>query len=123
MLSAQWGVEYRHRKRWFTSLTGRHDSGLVTEIHDLDEIRADPDLAFGLDFVDLESEPHRVKARTVWNWMAGATLFEDRRHRMDFQLTVLNLANRRGLFNFLSVFGGTHVIPPRTVAARLVLHF
>jgi hypothetical protein len=122
-LSAQWGVEYRHRKRWFTSLTGRHDSGLVTEIHDLDEIRADPDLAFGLDFVDLESEPHRVKARTVWNWMAGATLFEDRRHRMDFQLTVLNLANRRGLFNFLSVFGGTHVIPPRTVAARLVLHF
>lgn len=122
-LSAQWSVEYRHRRRWFTSLMGRYDSGLVTEIENVAEIAADPDLAFGLEFVNLDSEPTRVKPRTVWTWLAGATLFDDRRHRMDFQLTVLNLASTRGLFNFLSVFGGTHVIPPRTVAARLVLHF
>jgi hypothetical protein len=35
------------------------------------------------------------------------------------QLDVFNAFDERGLYNFQSVFGGTHVIPPRTIAGRV----
>lgn len=121
--SAQWGIEYRLRRRWFTSLSGRYDSGLVTEIEDVDAVARDADLAFGLPFVNLTADPQRVQSRTVWNWMAGVILLHDHRHQTELQAGILNFANARGLYNFLSVFGGTHVIPPRTFTGRLVVNF
>ena len=33
------------------------------------------------------------------------------------------VTDEKGLYNFLSVFGGTHVIPPRTLAARVKWKF
>jgi hypothetical protein len=122
-LSAQWSVQYRSPKRWYTIVTGRYDSGLVTEIEDVDAVAADPDLAFGLRYVNLNADPLRVKPRTVWNWLIGTEVFPERRYRTEAQFGILNLANERGLYNFLSVFGGTHVIPPRTFTARLTFHF
>ena len=35
------------------------------------------------------------------------------------QLDLLNFTDEKGLYNFQSVFGGTHVIPPRTLAGRV----
>jgi len=31
----------------------------------------------------------------------------------------VNAFDKKGLYNFQSVFGGTHVIPPRTIAGRI----
>jgi len=32
---------------------------------------------------------------------------------------MLNATNKKGVYNIQSVFGGTHVIPPRILAVRL----
>jgi hypothetical protein len=39
------------------------------------------------------------------------------------QVDLLNAFDKEGVYNILSVFGGTHVIPPRTLAARLRYQF
>lgn len=123
-LAAQVGVQYDQRKQgWWVGALFRYDSGLVTEIEDVDAVAADPDLGFGLRFVNLNSDPTRVKPRSIWNLSGGYEIFRSERYKIELQGHLLNLTNQKGLFNFLSVFGGTHVIPPRTFAARVKFNF
>lgn len=123
-LAAQVGAQYNQRKQgWWLGAQFRYDSGLVTEIEDVDEIAANPDLGFGLRFVDLNGNPTRVKPRSIWNLSGGYEIFRSERYKIELQGHLLNLTNQKGLFNFLSVFGGTHVIPPRTFAARVKFNF
>ncbi len=58
-----------------------------------------------------------MKSRTVWSFSLGARL---RKYGvpLELQLDLLNAIDAKGLYNFQSVFGGTHVIPPRTSRAR-----
>jgi hypothetical protein len=114
-----------HRPAWgmFATLEGRYDAGLVTEIEDVEELRADPDLSPGLAHVDLDSEPIRVKPRFILNLAVGKDLFERDSKKVNVQLSVLNLTDQTRLFNYLSVFSGTHYIPPRNVSVRLNFEF
>lgn len=118
-LSGQLGLQYEPKEAgiWFGAVV-RYDSGLVTEVEDVDAVRANPDLAFGLRYVNLDADPTRVKPRTVLNLSAGADL---KRFGLPatLQVDLLNALDEKGLYNFLSVFGGTHVVPPRTWAARI----
>ncbi len=123
-LALAWGVQYNPPGRaWWTALNGRYDSGLVTEIEDVAAIAADPDLAFGLSFVNFQAVPPRVKGRAIWNWLVGVDLFKKERYKTSLQFQIANLTDKTGLYNFLSVFSGTHVIPPRTFSGRVVVHF
>jgi hypothetical protein len=36
---------------------------------------------------------------------------------------VLNVFDKKGVYNVLSTFGGTHVLPPRTIAGRIRVEF
>jgi hypothetical protein len=36
---------------------------------------------------------------------------------------LLNATNKKGVYNILSTFGGTHLIPPRMLAMRLRYSF
>jgi hypothetical protein len=59
-----------------------------------------------------------VAPRTVWNFSVGADLG----HfgvPIGVQVDLLNAFDKQGVYNVLSTFGGTHVIPPRTIAGRL----
>jgi len=38
---------------------------------------------------------------------------------LSIQADPLNATNKKGVYNILSTFGGTHVIPPRMLAMRL----
>ncbi len=98
----------------------RYDSGLVTDA-DPAELAGDPDNAFAIPFIRVHTggwtNPNRVAPRTVWDLSLGYD--PDPARPFGFQVDVLNLLDERGLYNVLSVFGGTHVIPPRTLAARV----
>jgi hypothetical protein len=100
----------------------RYDSGLVTDASPVD-LASDPDNAFAAPFVTVnggtELDPNRIKARTVAGFSCGYDL--GRRHKapLTLQLDLLNAFDTQGLYNVLSVFGGTHVIPPRTLSVRL----
>jgi outer membrane cobalamin receptor len=107
----------------FASLDGRFDSGLPTEIEDVDAVRADPDLAPGLALVDFSKDPLRVESRFLLNASVGKQLFKREHLAARLQFSVLNITDQNRLFNYLSVFSGTHYIPPRSFAARLELDF
>jgi outer membrane receptor protein involved in Fe transport len=90
------------------------------------ELLADPDNAFAAPYVRVHTggdlDPNRIASRTVWNFSLGTDLAKIG-IPVTLQADLLNAFDKRGVYNILSVFGGTHVIPPRTVAARLRYSF
>jgi hypothetical protein len=103
----------------------RYDSGLVTDASP-EELLADPDNAFAAPYVVVHTggdlDPNRIKARTTVDFSVGADLS---RYKIPLtvQATVLNATDVQGVYNILSVFGGTHVIPPRRFAVRATVQF
>ncbi|HEX4441222.1 MAG TPA: TonB-dependent receptor [Thermoanaerobaculia bacterium] len=104
----------------------RYDSGLVSGAAPEDLV-GDPDNEFAIPYIDAnhagtDLDPYRIKARTLADFSIGADL--TRYHvPINVQLMVLNATDVKGLYNILSTFGGTHVIPPRRVAGRITFVF
>jgi outer membrane receptor for Fe3+-dicitrate len=65
----------------------------------------------------------RVKPRTILDFSIGADLMQKERVSMNIQFDVQNLTNQLYLYNFESVFSGTHVGSPRLFSGRLTLKF
>jgi hypothetical protein len=104
----------------------RYDSGLVSGAAPEDLV-GDPDNQFALPYLDAKHDgtdldPYRVKSRTIVDFSVGADL--SRYHiPVSVQAMVLNAFDKKGLYNILSVNGGTHVIPPRRFAFRAQVSF
>jgi hypothetical protein len=98
----------------------RYDSGLVTDASP-EDLAQDPDNAFAAPYVVVHTggdlDPNRIKDRTIASFSVGLDLA---RHGVpvSIQADLLNAFDTQGVYNILSVFGGTHVIPPRTLALR-----
>jgi len=124
-LTAQLGLRYEVGG-FFAQAAVRHDSGL--EAGDPTTVIGNPDYAFGIPYVRAETDSlvglnYRIKARTVLDLNAGQEWKLKNGQRLSAGLDLLNATDEKGLYNFLSTFGGTHVIPPRTLAAHLKLKF
>ncbi|HJW43771.1 MAG TPA: TonB-dependent receptor [Geothrix sp.] len=120
-LSAQAGVTFE-QGGFIAQAIGRYDSGLVAK--DPAEAGGDPDYAFGAGMVRLDSEgTWRIRPRTTLDLSASQAWALAGRRKLTLGLSLLNATNERGLYNFLSTFGGTHVIPPRTLAVRVKAAF
>lgn len=118
-LQEQAGVFWDIRDTGFwVGLTQRYDSGLVADAGALEDVLASPDTAYAAPYLRFDDDPQRVKPRTIWNASIGARLA---RFGLPFevQIDALNLTDEKGLYNFQSVFGGTHVVPPRAFSGRL----
>ena len=76
----------------------------------------DPRLYNEIDF-----QRGRVRPRTVLDFSVGADLMQKERVSMNIQFDVQNLTNELFLYNFESVFSGTHVGYPRLFSGRLSL--
>ncbi|MFZ1377735.1 MAG: TonB-dependent receptor [Geothrix sp.] len=119
-LSAQVGLVFE-RDGFTAQVIGRHDSGLVAA--DPAEAGGNPDYVFGAGFVRKDSEGiWRIKPRTTWD-VSLAQEWKLATGRLALGLDLLNATDEKGLYNFLSVFGGTHVVPPRTLVTRLKWKF
>ena len=107
---------------FWAGVTQRYDSGLVADAGAPEDVVSSPDTAYADPYLRYGEDPQRVKSRTVWNFSVGARL---QKYGIPFELQVdlLNAFDAKGLYNFQSVFGGTHVIPPRTFAGRLKFVF
>lgn len=120
-LSAQLGLKYE-ANGFFTQVSGRYDSGLVAG--NPAGAGADADLAFGLGYVRQDGEgTWRVKPRTTWDFSVGQEFTLQRGRSCLVSLDLLNAFDDKSLYNFRSVFGGTHVAPPRTLAGRIKYRF
>ncbi len=125
-LQVQAGLSYDIGKSGVWLATNvRYDSGLVADTSP-EELLADPDNAFAAPYVRVNSgtdlDPNRIAPRTVWNFSLGADLAKYGLP-LSVQADLLNAFDEKGVYNILSVFGGTHVIPPRTIAGRIRYSF
>src|SRR5215467_1355699 len=112
---AQFGFTYVHKTGAWFSFMGRHDSGVPTEF-DRDEFdELDPRIRAQIDPVRM-----RIRPRTLLNLACGYRLFRETRFPVSLQLGVNNLTDAFYLYNFQSIFSGTHVGRPREIAGRIV---
>lgn len=105
-LSAQAGITYEH-EGLVAQVIGRYDSGLVAK--DPAEANGNPDYAFGTSYVRQDSEgTWRIQPRTTWNLSLGQEWKLAGTRRLALGVDLLNATDEKGLYNFLSTFGGTH---------------
>ena len=73
-----------------------------------------------------DHNPQRIAPRSLFDLALGHdNLFHFRgdKYKVSGQITVINLANKYALYNFLSTFSGTHYVTPRSITAQLAFHF
>jgi outer membrane cobalamin receptor len=108
---------------YWAGVTQRFDSGLVTEAGSpADVLAGGADTAYALPYINFDSNPQRVKSRTIWDFSLGARL-KQYGVPLDVQFDLLNAFDKEGLYNFMSTFGGTHVIPPREYSGHVTYTF
>jgi outer membrane receptor protein involved in Fe transport len=121
---AQFQLSYNHRSGVYAIFNARYDSGVPTDVEPgttLAQFVAD-----GFDprlYNEIDFQRGRVKPRTILNLSVGADLFQKERTNLNVQFDVQNITNELFLYNFESVFSGTHVGFPRLFSARISLHF
>ena len=117
--AGQFGVTYTHPRSgsWLT-FTGRHDSGVPSDFDPAELAGLDPRVRDELDTVRF-----RVKPRTTFDVAAGVDLLRERRFPVSLQVSVANLTDEFFLYNFESVFSGTHIGRPREITGRVVFHW
>ena len=122
-LSTQGVMRYSHRSGLHSTVSARHDSGLVSGAADPDVVKQDPDYFDLLPYVDLLGNPPRTRPRTIVDIVLGYERKQNDRKVWDVNLQVSNLGNQTAVYNFQSAFVGTRVVQPRTVGARLRFFF
>ncbi len=73
-----------------------------------------------------DHNPPRVMGRHLFDLALGddhIAHFSNDRYSLSGQLTVINLANKFALYNWLSTFSGTHYVSPRSLTAQIGLRF
>ncbi|MGH9499721.1 MAG: carboxypeptidase regulatory-like domain-containing protein [Terriglobales bacterium] len=71
-----------------------------------------------------DHNPQRIASRNLFDLALGHdNIFHGDRYKWNFTFTVINLANKEALYNFLSTFSGTHFVTPRTYTAQLGFTF
>jgi TonB-dependent receptor-like protein/carboxypeptidase family protein len=122
---AQFQFGYNHKPSGiYATLSGRYDSGVPTDVEPgttLAQFVAD-----GFDprlYDEIDFQRGRVKPRTVLDFSIGADLLKKERVSINVQFDIQNLTNQLFLYNFESVFSGTHVGYPRLFSGRLGIRF
>ncbi len=122
--SLQFQLSYNHRSGVYATFGGRYDSGYPVDVEP-GTTRADF-IAAGFDprfFDKIDFARGRVRPRTILNFSVGADLLQKERTALNVQFDVQNLTDKLFLYNFESVFSGTHVGNPRLISGRLALRF
>jgi hypothetical protein len=71
-----------------------------------------------------DTNPSRIQPRNLLDAAVGTErLWQSDRFSVGAKVTVVNLADKVALFNFLSSFSGTHFVAPRTVQGSITLRF
>ncbi len=122
---AQFQLSYNHRRSGlYASFSGRYDSGVPVDVEPGTTLS--DFVAQGFDprlFNEIDFQRGRVRPRTILDFSVGADLMQKERVSMNVQFDVQNLTNELFVYNFESVFSGTHVGFPRLFSGRVSLRF
>ena len=71
-----------------------------------------------------DHNPPRIAPRNLFDLAVGHdNLFHGDRYRWSARFTVINVADKIALYNFLSTFSGTHYVTPRAMTGEIGFHF
>ncbi|MFY9561171.1 MAG: TonB-dependent receptor [Terriglobales bacterium] len=71
-----------------------------------------------------DHNPPRIAPRHLFDLALGHdNLFHGDRYKWSAQVTAINVADKRALYNFLSTFSGTHYVTPRSVTVQIGFNF
>jgi hypothetical protein len=71
-----------------------------------------------------DTNPSRIRPRHLFDLALGSdNIWKKDRYSLGAKMTVVNLANKVALYNFLSSFSGTHFVAPRTLEGAITFHF
>jgi outer membrane receptor protein involved in Fe transport len=110
------GTTYSHKSGMWIGMGGRYDSGVPTHFDTREYFTFDPAIQ-GL----LDPTRQRIKPRTILNLAGGIKLFRESANPVSFQVSINNLFDRFYLYNFRSVFSGTHLGRPREMMVRMTV--
>jgi len=123
--TAQFQLGYNNKPTGIYAIfSGRYDSGVPTDVEPGTTLANfvaggfDPRLYNEIDF-----QRGRVRPRTILNFSVGADIFQRERTSLNVQFDIQNLTNELFLYNFESVFSGTHIGYPRLFSGRMSLRF
>lgn len=139
LMTAAFGITYRHPSGLFGTIGGRFDSGLPFDLtgpqgEALDEAQSRAELQRRgytdevIDLLELAPEtagsPDRsVAPHAIFDAAVGYDLHAISTLPLKVTVTVLNVFDALYLYKFESTFGGTHFGVPRTVVARIDLNY
>ena len=118
-LGMQTVAQYGPRRGVWTSWSVRYDSGLVSNPSDPEQVAKDPDYADLLPYVNLTSDPPRIRPRTIIDASVGFEKRRQEQRRWEIVLQVTNIANVTALYNFQSTFVGTRLVQPRAASVKM----
>ena len=71
-----------------------------------------------------DSNPPRITPRHLFDLSAGTdNLLRTEHTKMTLRFTIINLTNKKALYNFESTFSGTHFVTPRTFQGQVGITF
>jgi hypothetical protein len=71
-----------------------------------------------------DHNPIRIASRHIFNIGVGTdNLLGNDDYKFNLRFNVLNFTNKEALYNFLSPFGGTHFVAPRTIQLQAGIRF
>jgi hypothetical protein len=71
-----------------------------------------------------DHNPPRVASRNLFDAAIGHdNIFRGDKYKVSLRLTVINLADKEAVYNFLSTFSGTHYVSPRAITGTVGFHF
>ena len=71
-----------------------------------------------------DHNPPRIASRNLFDVAVGMdNLSNGDKYKWSARLSVVNIANKETLYNFLSTFSGTHYVTPRAITATIGFHF
>ena len=112
-------LNYSYKRTWWASLSVRYDSGLVSNPSDPADVVQDPDYSDLLPYVNLATDPARVRPRTVADVSVGHDHYRGDKKTWDVSFQLTNIGNVTALYNFQSIFVGTRLIQPRTAGVKV----
>jgi hypothetical protein len=116
--TGQFNVTYTSPRSAWIGFGGRYDSGVPTDVDPAELPFLDTRIVESLD-----AERGRIKPRAIFDISAGYDLFRESKTPMSLQVSVNNVFDSFYLFNFASVFSGTHIGRPREIVGRIVFRF
>ncbi len=74
-----------------------------------------------------DHNPARIAPRNLFDLTLGEDnllhVKQGDKRTLSASLTIVNLANKYALYNFLSTFSGTHFVSPRSITGQVAFHF